>query len=66
MKICDCKAPILLCLTGLWLAGCVPTVKVEAPEKPIEINMNVKIEHEIRIKVEQDIDALLTQKPGLF
>ncbi|MDH3639194.1 MAG: YnbE family lipoprotein, partial [Gammaproteobacteria bacterium] len=35
-------------------------------EKPIEINMNVKIEHEIRIKVEQDIDALLTQKPGLF
>ena len=48
------------------LGGCAPTVKVEAPDKPIEINLNVKIEHEIRIKVEKDIDELLSENEGLF
>ena len=50
----------------LYLFGCTPTVKVEAPEKPIEINMNVKIEHEIRVKVEKDIDELLSNNQDLF
>ncbi len=36
--------------------GCSPTVKVEAPEKPITINLNVKIEHEIRVKVDKELD----------
>ena len=49
-------------LTG----GCAPTVKVEAPEEPIEINLNVKIEHEIRVKVEKDIDELLSENEDLF
>ena len=46
--------------------GCAPTVKVEAPEEPIEINLNVKIEHEIRVKVEKDIDELLSENEDLF
>jgi hypothetical protein len=54
----------------LWgaahLAGCTPSVKVEAPDKPIEINMNVKIDHEIRLKVEKDVDDLITSRKGLF
>ena len=50
----------------LSLAGCTPTVKVEAPDKPIEINLNVKIEHEIQLKVERDVDELLTHQQGLF
>jgi hypothetical protein len=53
-------------IAALWMAGCSPTVKVEAPDKPIEINMNVKIEHEIRIKVEKDIDQMLKQNKDLF
>lgn len=53
-------------ITVLWMAGCSPTVKVEAPDKPIEINMNVKIEHEIRVKVEKDIDQMLKQNKELF
>jgi hypothetical protein len=53
-------------LTGIWLAACSPTVKMEAPEKPIEINMNIKIEHEIRVKVEKDIDTMLKQNKDLF
>lgn len=47
------------------LTGCA-TVKVEAPDKPIEINMNVKIEHHIRVEIERELDALLMENKGLF
>ncbi len=39
--------------------GCTPTVKIEPPDKPIVINLNVKIEHEIKIKVDKELDELL-------
>ena len=50
----------------LLLGACSPTVKVAAPDKPIEINLNVKIEHEIRVKVEKDIDELIANNKDLF
>ncbi len=55
----------ILC-SACYLLGCSPSVKLEAPEKPIEINMNVKIEHEIRLKVEKDVDELISNQKGLF
>ena len=52
---------------ALFIFGaCAPTVKVAAPDKPIEINLNVKIEHEIRVKVEKDIDELIANNKELF
>ncbi|HCX67682.1 MAG: hypothetical protein CMI61_07090 [Parvibaculum sp.] len=51
---------------ALLLAACNPTVKVEAPDKPIEINLNVKIEQEVRVKVDRDLDDLLAENPDLF
>ena len=48
------------------LAACTPTVQVEAPKEPITINLNVKIEHEIRVKVDKDLDDLFTEEDGLF
>jgi len=51
---------------AVYLMGCSPSVRLEAPEKPIEINMNVKIDHEIRLKVEKDVDDLITSNKGLF
>jgi len=57
----------VLILSGAWhLLGCAPTVKFEAPDKPIEINMNIKIEHEIRLKIEKDVDDLISTQKGLF
>lgn len=53
--------------TGMILAilvlgvACNPTVKVEAPSEPIEINMNVNIKHEILIKVEKQVEELLDE-----
>ena len=46
--------------------GCNPTVKVEAPDKPIVINLNVKIEQEVRIKVDKDVESLVNNNPNLF
>jgi hypothetical protein len=39
---------------------------VAAPKEPITINMNVKIEHEIRIKVDKDVESLLKNRSDLF
>ena len=45
--------------------GCTPTVKV-ATDEPITINLNVNIKHEIRIKVEKDLEEVLSKDSGLF
>ena len=52
--------------TSFLLSACNPTVKIEAPDKPIEINLNVKIEQEVRVRVERDLDQLLADNPDLF
>jgi len=57
---------ILLPGLAAALLACNPTVKVEAPDKPITINMNIKIEHEIRVKVEKELDNVLSEDSGLF
>ncbi|MFB9885583.1 YnbE family lipoprotein [Balneatrix alpica] len=57
--------PALLGLT-LVLSGCAPTVKVETPDKPITINLNVKIEHEVLVKLDKQIDTLLNEHSDLF
>lgn len=56
-----------LCALGLILAsGCTPTVQVAAPSEPITINLNVKIKHEILIKVDKEIDSMLDENSELF
>jgi len=54
---------LLVVTTG---AGCSPRVKVEAPDKPIEINVNVKIDQEVRIKLDKEVESALQENPELF
>ena len=56
--------PALVILLGL--AACTHRVQVEAPKDPIVINLNVKIEQEVRVKVEKDVEDLLEDNPELF
>lgn len=58
--------PTAILMLGLLAAGCNPTVKVEAPDKPIVINLNVKIEQEVRVKVDKDVDNLIKSDPNVF
>ena len=48
------------------VAACSPTVKLEVPEKPIVINLNVKIEQEVKVRLEKDVDEVAKKKPGIF
>ncbi len=54
-------APLLL-----LLAACTPRVQVEAPKEPITINMNIKIEHEIRVKVDKDLEKAFESQEDIF
>jgi len=48
------------------VAGCTPRVAIEAPKEPITINMNIKIEHEIRVKVDKDLEQVFADKEDIF
>jgi hypothetical protein len=66
MTIRDVGLRSALACLALAAAACQPTVRVEAPKEPIVVNLNVKIEHEVRIKVEKDVEALFEDNPDLF
>ena len=56
-------AVLILCV-GAW--ACTPTVQVAAPKEPIEINMNVKIEHNIRVQVDKELEDVFSEDSELF
>jgi len=47
-------------------AACTPTVKVQAPDKPIEINMNVNIEHHVKVEIERDVQTAIKNNKEIF
>ncbi|WP_373009570.1 YnbE family lipoprotein [Hyphomonas sp.] len=47
-------------------AACTPTIRIEPSDKPITINLNVKIDQEVRIKLDKDVEALISNNPDLF
>ena len=48
---------------GLPLASCI---SVKAPEKPIEINLNVNIQQEVLVRLQRDVEQLINQNPDAF
>ena len=44
-------------------AGCV---QLSAPEKPIEINLNINIRQEVVVRLQQDVRELIDKNPGVF
>jgi hypothetical protein len=66
MKILKYTGLLAMLALGLQISACTPVVQVAVPDKPIEINLNVKIEHEIRVKVDKEIDDLFESDSELF
>ena len=60
------KPTTILIVLLAFLGACNPTVKVEAPDKPIEINLNVKIEHQIRLQVDKELQDLFEEDSDVF
>ena len=56
----------MLLASVLGVVACQPTVRLEAPQEPIVINLNVKIEQEVRVRVERELDDVIRENQGLF
>lgn len=58
--------PCVMAVVAMALLGaCQPRIALEAPREPIVINLNVKIEQEVRVRVERELEDLL-EDPELF
>ncbi|MBP7252322.1 MAG: YnbE family lipoprotein [Alphaproteobacteria bacterium] len=53
-------------LPFLLLPACTPTVQVQAPDKPIEINLNVTIEQHVKIAIEKDVQQAIAKNKSIF
>jgi len=45
------------------LSSCVT---VKPPDKPIEINLNVAIKQEVLVRLQQDVQQMITKNPQAF
>lgn len=53
----------LLCFA---VTACTPTVQVAAPKEPITINLNVKLDAEVRVKIEEQAAKDIEKNPDVF
>ncbi|MFT3966323.1 MAG: YnbE family lipoprotein [Sphingobium sp.] len=62
------RLPLILggvaaCAPLMGLGGCI---QVKTPDKPIEINLNVKVQQEVVVRLQQDAKDLIQNNPELF
>lgn len=58
---------ISLCfLIPFLVTACTPTVKVEAPDKPININLNVNIEQHVKVEIDKDVKQSIKNNKDIF
>jgi len=53
-------------LAPICLLACQPKVQIVPSEKPIVINLNVKIDQEVRVRLDKDVEDLIENNPDLF
>ena len=53
----------LIPCVGLTLSGCVT---VKAPDKPIEINLNINVKQEVVVSLKKDAEDFIANNPDLF
>lgn len=63
MAMLATRLVVSLIASVLLLSACAPTVKVEAPKEPITINLNVKLDAEVRLKLEEKAEEDVENNP---
>ncbi|MEM9739101.1 MAG: YnbE family lipoprotein [Pseudomonadota bacterium] len=61
-----CTQSVVAVAASLLIGPIGCTVAVQAPSEPITINLNVKIDQEVRIRLSDEVDALISKNPDLF
>ena len=59
-------AVALLSLLVMMIVACTPTVKVESPQEPITINLNIKLDADIRVKLEEEAKKDIAANTDVF
>ncbi|NBC31076.1 MAG: YnbE family lipoprotein [Alphaproteobacteria bacterium] len=57
---------VLLLMAATLAAACSPTVRVQAPDEPIEINLNVRIEQEVRVRIDRELEEAFQENDDIF
>lgn len=58
---------VFAALAGMQvLVACEPTVRIAAPQEPITINLNIKLDAEVRVKLEETAQKDIKSNPGVF
>jgi hypothetical protein len=60
------KKTVILFSLIVVVSACTPRVELAMPSEPITINLNVKIDHQIRVKVDQALEDVFSEDSGLF
>lgn len=55
-----------MAVAALSTQACAPRVELQAPDKPLEINLNVKIDHQISVKVDKQLDEVMSKNDAIF
>jgi hypothetical protein len=56
----------VLLLLAFSATACTPSVQIQAPDKPIEINMNINIEQHVKVEIEKDVQQAMAKNPDIF
>ncbi len=57
---------LLAAASAVALAACTPTLRIEPSDKPIKIDLNVKIDQTVRIQLDREVEDLIASNPDLF
>ena len=50
----------------MFMTACTPTVRVEVPKEPITINLNIKLDADVRVKLEEQAKEDIESNPDIF
>jgi len=54
---------LLVAFGALASAACTPTIQVAPPKEPITINLNIKLDADVRLRIEEKAKQDVEQKP---
>ncbi len=55
-----------LAFAAAILGACTPTVKIVAPRQPITINLNIKLDADVRVRLEEKAKSDIKDNPDIF
>ncbi|MEQ8178512.1 MAG: YnbE family lipoprotein [Amphiplicatus sp.] len=60
------KAGLAALAAAIAVSGCTTVTLKGDEDKPIVVNLNVKIDQEVRVKLDREIEDLISDNPDIF